>query len=424
MFENVLGQDDAVSRLRSDLGRDELPGALLFDGPPASAKLTAALELARASSCERDGTWNCPCAQCARHRLMSHQDLLLMGPKPSREELRVGAAMLERYPGPASRMFFVRAAAKLARRFDRELYEGEEGRLGRVQPLVRAVMEGIDACLPGKGDDAEAAAAARKLLPACDKLEEALPNATPVFQVRAMEFWARLAPFGRRKVVVIEHADRMLDSARNALLKILEEPPETAVFVLTTTRRQAMIPTILSRVRRYRFLPRTGPAARAVMERVFREPPGAELPDTVDGYLAATRTGSSGALPAKARAYAAAVLAAAERRSGPFADPPLSALAAESRQGVRAAIADAAAATAGFGAGDEALSWAFPAFLEETSAVFGALLRDPAAGRETVRAAGRWAALSRDALMRHASYNLNPTALAERLAAAMAGGGR
>ena len=47
------------------------------------------------------------------------------------------------------------------------------------------------------------------------------------------------------------------------------------------------------------------------------------------------------------------------------------------------------------------------------------LLREPDAGPETLRAAELFASLSRDALLRYSSYNLNPVALAERLAAAM-----
>jgi len=137
VFENILGQEETCTLIRSDLVRKELPGSILFDGPPLSAKLSSALELARALSCERDAAWNCTCAQCVRHRTLVHQDILLLGPKSFREELAIGAAMMERAPGTASRYFFIRAARKLVRRFDRELYEGEEGRLAKALPLAR-----------------------------------------------------------------------------------------------------------------------------------------------------------------------------------------------------------------------------------------------------------------------------------------------
>jgi len=280
---------------------------MLFEGPPASAKLSTALEVARALSCERDALWNCACDQCSRHRALVHQDILLLGPKPFREELALGAAMMAESPGPSSRFFFVRAARKLARRFDSALYIDEESRLNKALPLVRSILEGIDACMPGGLEDAQAAAReAERLLPVCAKLEDQCPAMTPVFQIRAMEFWARLAPYGVRKTIIIEHADRMLDSSRNALLKILEEPPTHAIFILTTTRRQAMIPTILSRVRRYRFVNRSGDHAAAVIERIFK----AKGHDAtgVDEYLARFRSSSNDAIASLALDYAAALV--------------------------------------------------------------------------------------------------------------------
>ncbi|HPB66458.1 MAG TPA: hypothetical protein PLW80_07845, partial [Spirochaetales bacterium] len=227
MFENIMWQPNATEALKAELDRGALPGSLLFEGPPLSAKLSSALELSRALSCERDAAWNCPCQQCSRHRTLSHQDTLLLGPKSFREELAIGAAMMKRAPGSGSRFFFTRAVKKLTRRFDQELYAGEEARLSKALPLVRSALEGVDACAPASPtgrssalSDDEAVKEAGKLLGVCAKLEDLLPAATPVFQVRAMEFWARLAPYGRRKTIIIEHADRMLDASRNALLKI------------------------------------------------------------------------------------------------------------------------------------------------------------------------------------------------------------
>ena len=45
----------------------------------------------------------------------------------------------------------------------------------------------------------------------------------------------------------------MSESVRNALLKILEEPPSDCNFILLTSKRNAILPTILSRVRTYEF---------------------------------------------------------------------------------------------------------------------------------------------------------------------------
>lgn len=61
-------------------------------------------------------------------------------------------------------------------------------------------------------------------------------------------------PFeGRRRVVIIDEAETMLAPAQSALLKVLEEPPSSSVFVLITTRPDMLLPTVHSRCPRLRF---------------------------------------------------------------------------------------------------------------------------------------------------------------------------
>lgn len=70
----------------------------------------------------------------------------------------------------------------------------------------------------------------------------------------------------RYKVGVIAGADRMNESAANAFLKTLEEPPRNSVLILLTTEPQRLLDTILSRCLRLNFgggLVRVDPAARA-----------------------------------------------------------------------------------------------------------------------------------------------------------------
>jgi DNA polymerase-3 subunit delta' len=57
------------------------------------------------------------------------------------------------------------------------------------------------------------------------------------------------------RMVLIQGADTMNQEASNALLKILEEPPERTFFVLTAERTDTLLPTILSRCRQVNFLP-------------------------------------------------------------------------------------------------------------------------------------------------------------------------
>ena len=54
------------------------------------------------------------------------------------------------------------------------------------------------------------------------------------------------------KIVIIHSAERMNHFAQNAMLKMIEEPPEDTFFIFLCKNSQAMLPTVLSRVTVYR----------------------------------------------------------------------------------------------------------------------------------------------------------------------------
>ena len=58
---------------------------------------------------------------------------------------------------------------------------------------------------------------------------------------------------GKYKVYIIDEVHMLSNSAFNALLKTLEEPPAHVIFILATTDPQKIIPTVLSRCQRYNF---------------------------------------------------------------------------------------------------------------------------------------------------------------------------
>lgn len=64
---------------------------------------------------------------------------------------------------------------------------------------------------------------------------------------RALISWAQ-APYNGKKIALISFHTITLP-AQNALLKILEEPKETIQFILVTSNKEALIPTLYSRVR-------------------------------------------------------------------------------------------------------------------------------------------------------------------------------
>ena len=75
-----------------------------------------------------------------------------------------------------------------------------------------------------------------------------------VDDIRNLIDQVRLAPqLGTHKVYIIDEVHMLSTAAFNAFLKTLEEPPKHAIFILATTEKHKIIPTILSRCQIFDF---------------------------------------------------------------------------------------------------------------------------------------------------------------------------
>ena len=86
--------------------------------------------------------------------------------------------------------------------------------------------------------------------PEDDDKKKTATRSIPVSEVRKVTpFLSKTAGEGGWRVVIIDGAEYMNRNGQNALLKILEEPPEKTVLVLTTAEPGKLLPTIHSRCR-------------------------------------------------------------------------------------------------------------------------------------------------------------------------------
>ena len=75
-----------------------------------------------------------------------------------------------------------------------------------------------------------------------------------VEDIKALMEQVQIPPqVGRYSVYIIDEVHMLTQSAFNAFLKTLEEPPAHAIFILATTEKHKIIPTILSRCQTYDF---------------------------------------------------------------------------------------------------------------------------------------------------------------------------
>ncbi len=275
MFENIIGNTTTVSILRTELARGIFPRSALFYGPPYAAKLSTALETARVLVCEdKKAPWNCGCPQCNLNRELLHPNVILLGPRYFDVEIAACADALYRTRKPAARYLVLRAVRKLTRRFDPAIWEGDESTRNKIQELVIELEELLEALAPEKSlpEEKELADIISSVLETSGRLSSYVSmDNIPVNQVRKLIQWVHLSAQRFPKIIIMENADAMLESSRNSLLKLLEEPPPGIYLILTAVRLTNLIPTIRSRVRHYKFSERDEEQVKQILTRIFHE---------------------------------------------------------------------------------------------------------------------------------------------------------
>jgi DNA polymerase-3 subunit gamma/tau len=87
-----------------------------------------------------------------------------------------------------------------------------------------------------------------------DVLEMDAASNRGIDEIRDLRDKVNLAPVaGKMKVYIIDEVHMLTAEAFNALLKMLEEPPEHVIFVLATTEKHKVLPTIISRCQNFDF---------------------------------------------------------------------------------------------------------------------------------------------------------------------------
>ena len=124
-----------------------------------------------------------------------------------------------------------------------------------------------------------------------------LTSVIRITQIRDLLQTLRLQPNeANRRVVVISEAQAMNAEAGNALLKMLEEPPDRTLLVLTARQTTDLLPTVVSRCRHIRFFPLRVPDMKRLLAAAGGvEPEMAETVATLCGgsyTRARTMTGS------------------------------------------------------------------------------------------------------------------------------------
>ena len=120
----------------------------------------------------------------------------------------------------------------------------------------RILAKALNCLTNGKGEPCNKCDMCRAITEghALDVIEIDAASNTGVDDIRSLREKVNYAPNqARYKVYIIDEVHMLSNSASNALLKTLEEPPPQVIFILATTEIHKMLPTIMSRCQRFDF---------------------------------------------------------------------------------------------------------------------------------------------------------------------------
>jgi DNA polymerase-3 subunit delta' len=198
-WNRIIGQVRVKELLRRTLQSGQVAHAYLLYGPGGVGKDALALEFARALNCLSQREEACDeCDSCRKSAALQHPNIQLIVALPVGKNEEQGDGPLE----------------KIA-----------EDQLEAIQEQLRLKAENPYHRIT-------------------------IPKATSIKinSIREIKRQAALSLYEQgRKVYIISNADEMNLQASNALLKTLEEPSPNTVLILTTSRRDQLLPTIVSR---------------------------------------------------------------------------------------------------------------------------------------------------------------------------------
>jgi DNA polymerase-3 subunit delta' len=196
-FKTLVGQANVRGILTRTADREQLPNSYLFCGPEGVGKWAAALALAAYLNCrdKRDGDSCGLCPACVQIRKLQFPNLFIAVPTPPSKS------------------------------------EAEE--TANYWEILEAKIEEPYSLIGGQR-------------------EMTIPVAT-VRTIRSS--LSQKASQGGKRVILIEQMDRMRTNSADALLKLVEEPPPRTLIIITTSKPERLLPTIISRCRELRFAP-------------------------------------------------------------------------------------------------------------------------------------------------------------------------
>ncbi|MDI6779327.1 MAG: DNA polymerase III subunit delta' [Bacteroidota bacterium] len=204
-WNDIIAQHRVKKIINTSIELNRLPHALLFYGSEGVGKDAVAIHLAKVLNCKSGGTDSCDkCTDCKQINTLQHPNLNLVFAMP------VG--------------------------------KGEESSDSPIEKISADNMANIYSQIEQKAKNFY-----HKI--AIDKA-----NTIKISSIRDVRRETAMSVSAKgKRVIIIMNAEDMGIEASNALLKTLEEPSQNTILILTSSNKDALLPTIVSRCQLIRF---------------------------------------------------------------------------------------------------------------------------------------------------------------------------
>ena len=269
-----LYQEEISSRIKGDIEEGSFPHAVLIHGPRFSGRMSLVLETCRILSCGKSGDDQCDCGSCRAFSTLETQNVVIISLRDHQSVVEAAMSNLLEQRNSMSRDFLIRSVRVMLLQYHGALMEENTRKAVAAFDAAASVNEmlmDLEKC----NDDTPKAQLSREIKGLRDALKPLYAlakknTALTISQVRAIQEWTSRTSLDKLpRFVIIEGVEESTGGAKNSLLKFLEDPPANTYVFLISENMGRIIPTILSRVRRY-FVPSlTEKAKSALINRVF-----------------------------------------------------------------------------------------------------------------------------------------------------------
>ncbi|MBK8550031.1 MAG: hypothetical protein IPL53_02810 [Ignavibacteria bacterium] len=208
MWSNIVGQERVKEILKNVFQSGKIPHALIFYGTEGIGKDAAAVEFAKLLNCDDPLNGNEACDKCKNcieiNSFKSSLVKFIIALPTGKNESDEDKSPLEKLDKDDFPIYLEEMEAKINDKYHKiSIPKANDIRISSIRQIKREIY------MTGRT--------------------------------------------GKKKVFIISNCDMMNPQSANSLLKILEEPPKDSILILTTSKINSLLPTIIGRCQKIKF---------------------------------------------------------------------------------------------------------------------------------------------------------------------------